>query len=61
MGARVIVMTIFPTGENPLHRRLVWSDENDEGIEDVNHYIRASTQSSVIVLDAAKILSDTKG
>ena len=61
MGAGVIVMTICPTDENPLHRRLVCLDEIDEGIEDVNHYIRDSTQNSVIVLDVAKILSGTKG
>lgn len=61
LGATVIVTTIFPTGEIPLLRRLVWSDEIDRAIEEVNDFIRNSAEDQVIVFDAAEILADTNG
>jgi lysophospholipase L1-like esterase len=61
LGSTVVVTTIFPTGDIPLHRRLVWSDEIDQAIEEINHYIRTLGQDRVIVFDAAEILSDTRG
>lgn len=61
MGSTVIVTTIFPTGKIPLHRRLVWSDEINKAIDEVNNYIPNLTQDQVILFDAAAILSDTNG
>jgi lysophospholipase L1-like esterase len=61
MGSSVIITTIFPTGEIPLHRRLVWSDDVDYAVEEVNNYIRGLAQNHVIVFDTAKILADTNG
>jgi hypothetical protein len=57
----VIVSTIFPTGEVPLQRRLVWSDEIEAAIVDVNSFIRSLTMEKVVIFDAAALLSDANG
>jgi hypothetical protein len=57
----VIVTTIFPAGEIPLLRRLVWSEEIDQALEEINEFIRSLAQDQVIVFDAAEILADTHG
>ena len=61
MGSTVIITTIFPAGQVPLHRRLVWSEEITKAIEEVNHYIRGLAQDPVILFDAAVILSHPNG
>jgi lysophospholipase L1-like esterase len=61
MGSTVIITTIFPAGQVPLHRRLVWSEEISKAIDEVNRYIRDGAQDPVILFDAAAILSDPKG
>ena len=60
-GSTVILTTIFPAGQIPLHRRLVWSNEISIAIEEVNHFIRNLEQDQVIIFDAAAILLDTNG
>lgn len=59
--ATVLLSTIFPTGQVPLQRRLVWSDEIEAAIVEVNAYIKSLAADDVIVFDAAKILSDFSG
>ena len=57
----VVISTIFPTGQVPLARRLVWSDEINESIEVVNNFIRDLSADRVLIFDAASLLSDDKG
>ncbi len=57
LGARVILTTIFPTGEFPLERRLLWSPDIESAVQDVNVYLRSLADSEVSILDAAVVLS----
>ena len=59
MGAAVVVTTIFPTGQVPLIRRLVWSEQVDKAIREVNEFIRTLEQDRVLVFDTANLLLDT--
>jgi lysophospholipase L1-like esterase len=60
-GAIVILTTIFPVGEVPLERRLVWSDEVGVAIGDANDFIRSLVGDQVIILDAYSILVGDDG
>ncbi len=58
----VILTTVFPTSGNvPLARRLVWSDEVYEAIDRVNGFILNYQAEGVVVFDAAGILSNPEG
>lgn len=58
----VILTTVFPTSGNvPLARRLVWSDEVYEAIDRVNAFILNYQAEGVLVFDAAGILSNPEG
>lgn len=59
--ATIILTTIFPLGELPLERRLFWSDEVAETIEEVNHFMATLQAEDVIVFDAAAVLADDQG
>jgi lysophospholipase L1-like esterase len=61
LGSSVIITTIFPPGEISLFRRLVWSNEIDKAVVEVNHAIRQWGQDKVIVFDTAKLLSNANG
>ncbi len=62
LNATIILTTIFPaSGEVPLTRRLVWSDDVYEAIDEVNIFIRSVQNDKVIIFDAASILSDKEG
>ena len=61
MGSTVIITTIFPTGEIPFLRRLVWSEEIKEALDEVNSHIRNLVHDDVILFDAAGVLSNTNG
>lgn len=61
-GARqVILTTIFPTGEVPLERRLVWSDAVDAAIDEVNATIVSLAGERVTVMVTAPILVGANG
>ncbi|MGB6014213.1 MAG: SGNH/GDSL hydrolase family protein, partial [Nodosilinea sp.] len=60
-GAAVIVMTIFPAGEVPLERKLFWSDEIGQAIEDVNNYIATLADEETVVFDPFRDLADEQG
>jgi lysophospholipase L1-like esterase len=60
-GATVILTTIFPLGKVPLERRLFWSDEVGERLEEVNASLTALAGEQVIVLDSASILANEGG
>lgn len=58
----VILTAVFPTSGNvPLARRLVWSDEVYEAIDQVNTFILNYQAEGVIVFDTSAILSDSDG
>lgn len=54
--SRVLITTIFPLGNVPLERRLVWSDEVAPAIREVNTFIASLAGEGVQVLDAFKVL-----
>ena len=61
MGATVIVTTIFPRAELTLKRRLIWSDDADAAILEVNDYIRSLAGERVIVYDTHTLLVNERG
>jgi lysophospholipase L1-like esterase len=61
LKARVILTTIFPPGELSFERRLFWSDEVTEAIEDVNRFMATLQAEDVIIFDAAAVLADDQG
>jgi lysophospholipase L1-like esterase len=60
-NAVVVLTTIFPIGEIPLQRRLVWSDDIDHARVDVNEYIKGLAASNVVIFDAATLLTGPSG
>lgn len=61
LGAIVILTTIFPISEVPLERRLFWSPEVGQAINEVNIYIRSLEAPNAIIFDAFSILADENG
>lgn len=61
LGANVILTTVFPVGNVPLERRIVWSPEIAEGVTVVNEQIRSRASSTVSIFDAYEFLVDNRG
>jgi lysophospholipase L1-like esterase len=61
MNSIVIVTTIFPTGQVPIERRLFWSRDVAEAIDETNIFIRSLAGNQVVILDAFSILADDNG
>ena len=61
LGATIILTTVFPFGELPPERRLLWSDDVFQSVEDVNSYIHSLAAEGVIIFDAFPILADENG
>jgi len=61
LKAMVILTTVFPTGKVSFPRSLVWSDDVDKAIEEVNTYIIGLSNENVIVFDSATLLSNPNG
>lgn len=61
MGATVILTTVFPVGEFPWPRRLVWSPEIDTAVSTVNTYIYSLAADNILILDAYDLLADQSG
>ena len=58
----VILTTIFPTSGNvPLARRPVWSDDIYQAINEVNLFIESLGSDQVIVFNTASLLSNADG
>ena len=54
--------TVFPTSGNvPLARTLVWSNDIYDAIQEVNRFILSLKNDRVIIFDTAKIVSDPEG
>jgi lysophospholipase L1-like esterase len=61
MEAIVILTTIFPVGEVPLERKIFWSDEVAQAVDEVNRYIYSLEKQEVIIFDTYSILADEDG
>ena len=62
LDATVILTTVFPTSGNvPLARTLVWSNDIYDAIQEVNRFILSLKNDRVIIFDTAKIVSDPEG
>lgn len=61
LGATVILTTIFPTGDVPVARRLVWSSEIEQAVVEVNAYIHSLAGPNVVIFDSAQLLADSNG
>ncbi len=61
MGAVAIISTIFPVGEVPLARRLVWSDAIAPAVNQVNAYINSLRGDRTFVLDTVPLLANSQG
>lgn len=60
-GSVAVITTIFPIGEIPLQRRLVWSNDIEAARIEVNEYIRRLAAENVFIFDSAVLLSDSSG
>ena len=56
LGSKVLLTTIFPTAEVPLERRLIWSDEVNPAIQEVNSFIKTLASKQVEVIDSYNLL-----
>lgn len=59
-GSQVIITTIFPLGEVPVERRLVWSAAVAPAIREINTFIVSLATEGVQVLDAFNLLQGEK-
>ncbi len=55
-GATVVVLTVYPVGELPITRRMVWSDRTLAAVEEVNKRLRTLEGDGVVVVDCDPIL-----
>ena len=60
-GGTVILTTVFPLGKLPIERRLFWSDDVGEAIQEVNEYIYSLEGDGVIVFDTGQVLAGENG
>lgn len=58
IGAKVILTTVFPVGNVPLERRIVWSPAIAEAVKTVNEQIRTKASDTVIIFDSYALLTD---
>jgi lysophospholipase L1-like esterase len=62
LNATAIVTTVFqPTKNVPLARRLAWSDEVYNSVDEVNAFIRNMDDKDVLVFNSASLLLDNDG
>ncbi|MGC9395977.1 MAG: SGNH/GDSL hydrolase family protein [Anaerolineae bacterium] len=60
LEAQVVVTTIFPLGRVPLERRLFWSSDVAETIDEVNAYILTLAEERVVVFDTSIVLANER-
>jgi lysophospholipase L1-like esterase len=60
IGAKVILTTVFPVGNVPLERRIVWSPAIAEAVQIVNDQIRAKASDTVFIFDSYALLADSQ-
>ncbi|MBD2178291.1 SGNH/GDSL hydrolase family protein [Pseudanabaena sp. FACHB-1998] len=57
----IILTTIFPVGEPPIHLKPYWSPDVQKAVVEVNQFIRSLKSDRVIIFDAYTILSNQNG
>ena len=55
---QVVITTIFPRSKLSFARHLVWSDEVDNAVREVNDVIRGVSLAGVAVMDTAQMISE---
>ncbi|MCB8928084.1 MAG: SGNH/GDSL hydrolase family protein [Ardenticatenaceae bacterium] len=60
LGTQVILTTVFPVGDVPLERRIVWSPAIAEAVKTVNEQIRSKASDTVFIFDSYALLADTQ-
>lgn len=60
-GSTVILTTIFPLGEVPIERRLFWSPDVAEAIDEVNAFLYTLEADDVIIFETAPVLAGADG
>lgn len=60
LGAKVILTTVFPVGDVPLERRIVWSPAIAEAVKTVNEQVRTRASNTVFIFDAYEFLVDNR-
>ncbi len=61
INAILILTTVFPFGELPPERRLLWSDDVFDALQEVNAYILTMGGEGVIIFDTYTILVGENG
>lgn len=61
IGASVILTTVFPVGDVPLERRIVWSPKIAEAVTAVNERISTKAGNNVYIFDTFDLLVDERG
>jgi hypothetical protein len=61
LGAQVVVTTIFPLGRVPLERRLFWSSDVAESVDEVNDYLFSLESKDIVIFDTEAVLADEQG
>ncbi|WP_420628192.1 SGNH/GDSL hydrolase family protein [Candidatus Leptofilum sp.] len=61
LGAKVILTTVFPVGDVPLERRIVWSPDIAKAVTAVNEQIHTKAGQNVFVFNTHAILVDERG
>jgi hypothetical protein len=61
LGAKVILTTVFPVGEVPLERKIVWSPAIGEAVKIVNEQIHAKASDTVFIFDAYELMVADRG
>ena len=60
LDAQVILTTVFPVGDVPLERRIVWSPAIAEAVKTVNDQIRSKASDTVFIFDSYALLADAQ-
>ncbi len=61
IGATVILTTVFPVGDVPLERQIVWSPAIPKAVTAVNEQIRTKASNNVYIFDTFNLLVDERG
>jgi len=54
-GIHLLLMTVLPTAEPDIMRRLVWSDEIGRSVVSVNQYIRSLVSDEISIIDCTPV------
>jgi hypothetical protein len=58
---QVVLLTIFPVGETPVEKLVVWSDKTIEAVDRINELWRRTKRRGLVVVDCDKLLCQPQG